>query len=223
MSAASTAVGENWSEWLAANSPALAHMHILTGSGPANLTVNVARHFSGQSAKITVHQSRDSWARAIADPLPDLAARFDEAPVSIIRERVPGGGVRLAAPGSSWTFVPVTAGHLSSEFTGSDKGDLTDLAFDAVESSIGRNSGKLHWYLDLRGAEHVAPAVSRAWTEWLTAHRDNFSGITVLSPSALFPLVLTVASFSAGIEPLLTIHRDEASFRAVLPASRATR
>ena len=218
---AANAVAEQWSAWLGANAAALAHIHILTGAGATNLTVNVARHFSGLSSKMTVHQNRDLWLRAAGD-VPDLAARFDEPAVPIARESAPGGGARLTTPDCSWTFIPLTAGHLYSEFTGSDKGDLTDAAMDAVESAMARTPGKLHWYLDLRNAGHVAPSASRAWTEWLAARRDKLSGITALSPSALFPLVLTVASFGAGIESLLTIHRDEETFRAALPAAAAT-
>jgi len=37
-----------------------------------------------------------------------------------------------------------------------------------------------------------------------------------LPPAALFPLALTVASFQAGGEDLLTIHREAAAFRAAL-------
>jgi len=85
-----------------------------------------------------------------------------------------------------------------------------------LEAAISRSPAKLHWFLDLRKAKHLTPRVSRTWTEWLSQNRSKLSRITALSPAALFPLMLTVASFQAGREDLLTIHREATAFRAAL-------
>lgn len=229
VTSAAGAVSAQWAEWLSTSSDRLAHLHILTGTGSANLTINVARHFSGASARITVHDDRDAWVRGLQQAvpgltdLPDLAQRFDEAPLAVTRENI-SGGTRATTPDCSWSFVPLAPGRLFSEFKGADSGDLSDFAFDELESAIARGPGKLRWFIDLREARHVSPRVSRTWTEWLARNRANLARITALSPSALFPLVLTVASFQAGTEDQLDIHRDEATFAAALqaPATSST-
>lgn len=213
---AAIAVSDTWTAWLRAHAGTLEHLHVLTGSNAANLTINVARHFSDSHGRMTVYPNRADWMRSLdkvagCSTSGDLGARFDEAPISLTRTEA-GGEVHLEAPGSAWLFRTIQRDALFCEFSGDDSGDLTDLALDEMERALSHSSGKLHWFLDLRHAGNVSARVSQTWTEWLGVNRERFARISAFAVEPLFPLVLTVASYRSRVESLVHIYRDADAF-----------
>jgi hypothetical protein len=106
-----------------------------------------------------------------------------------------------------------------SRFNGDDSGELTNLALDEMGEFVSAARGSVRWFIDARGGQNVAPAVSQAWTEWLAARAERFAGITALSTAPLFPLVLTVAKYRSGTDRLFRICREEETFRSALSAA----
>jgi hypothetical protein len=218
------AVTEEWTAWLRRKREVLGHLHILTSAKETRLLLDVARHFSDSSDRMTLYTGLAEWSSAVLrsvpqlSSLPDLAAQLDQPPVAISREWSAERGTTLTAPGASWSFRGIASGVLFSRFSGNDSGDLTDTALDEMEQVLAASGGKVSWFLDLRDGQNVVASVSRTWTEWLGSRQDRFARITVLAPSPLFPLVLTIAGYSSGTERLVRIHRDLEPFRIELAA-----
>ena len=117
-----------------------------------------------------------------------------------------------------WGFRMLPNDVIFSKFTGDDSGDLTDAALDEMEGLLASDR-KAAWFLDLRNARNVAPNVSQAWTEWLGVSQNRFARVIALSPSPLFPLVLTIAKHRSRTQHLVRIHRDLEPFRSELIAA----
>lgn len=218
------AVSEQWTVWLRRHRAVLARMHVLTADQETHLRISVARHFSDSLREMVLYTERPKWERALLLGSPGLAAvpaineRFSEPalPVQTISSRTEG--VTISAPASRWTFRAIADGVILTSFAGDDSGDLTDAALSEMQRLIDTVRGKVSWFLDLREARTVATHVSQTWTAWLSAHHDRLARVTALSPSPLFPLVLTVAKYRSGSERLFRIHREIEPFRKDLVA-----
>jgi len=219
---ASITVSDKWTAWLREHPGALAKMHVLTNSKETRLMVEIARHFSDSSDRLTLYADREAWASQRQDSAAwligarELEDRWEDSPIAIQKEQSQQYGLTLSTHGSSWSFRRIGNGLVYSKFSGSDTGELTDAALDEMERVLSLSAGKVSWFLDLREAHSVAARVSQVWTEWLSSRRDQLFRVSALAPSPLFPLVFTIASFSAGIERLVRIHREVAPFQEEL-------
>jgi hypothetical protein len=216
------AVSEEWTLWLRHHQSVLSRMHVLTAGQETHLRISVARHFSDSLKQMQLYTDRAKWQQAflLCSPgytaVPGADQRFTAAALDVDRVESREAGVRLSAPGSQWTFRRLPNGVVFTTFTGDDDGVLTNDALNEMQVAIEKERGKVSWFLDLREARNVATHVSQTWTAWLSAHRNRLARVTVLSPSPLFPLVLTVAKYRSGSERLFHIHREVQPFREEL-------
>jgi hypothetical protein len=197
-------------------------MHVLTSDQETHLRISVTRHFSDSLKQMILYTDRAKWERSflLCSPgltaVPSLNERFTEPALPVTREQSREAGTVLSAPGSQWTFRSLPNGIVFTTFTGDDDGVLTNHALNEMQGLVEKERGKVYWFLDLRKARNVSTEVSQTWTAWLTAHRDRLARVTVLSPSPLFPLVMTVAKYRSGSERLFRIHRELEPFREEL-------
>ncbi|HYI95392.1 MAG TPA: hypothetical protein VEX68_17765 [Bryobacteraceae bacterium] len=219
---ATAAVSEQWTTWLRANRGKLAQMHVLAATEETHLMIGIARHFSNSSNLLKLYSDRTAWTTALLRSapglvsVPDLYGRLDEPAIAVSRNESVDRSVVLETSDCTWSFRPLTNGVIYTAFAGDDSGDLTNAAFDAMDSLIQSSLRKSHWFLNLRDARNVSAPVSQTWTEWLGARQDRFARVTAYSPAPLFPLVLTVAKYRSGTDHLFDIYRDSQPFRADL-------
>ena len=214
---ASVAVSDDWAGWFRSNAGVLARLHVLTGSQATHITVGIVRHFADAHDRIAMYRDRAEWMRSFKPPdapdgdVPDLGSRFDEPAVTVqrIEDRKK---ILVRAAACEWSFEMPGGAVLLTRFRGDDSGDATDAALDEIHSVFNRVRGKIHWFLDLREARNVTAPVTRVWTDWLKANRQQFASIRAVSPSPLFPLVLTLATYQSGTENLVRIYRVMAPF-----------
>ena len=213
------AVSDDWTAWLRQHRSVLSRMHVLTSDQETHLRISVARHFSDSMKQMVLYSDRAKWERSFLLCSPGLTAvppmneRFTESALAVTREQSRASGTVLSAPGSQWTFRSLPNGIVFTTFAGDDDGALTNNALNEMQELVDKERGKVYWFLDLRQARNVSTEVSQTWTAWLTAHHDRLARITVLSPSPLFPLVMTVAKYRSNSERLFRIHRELEPFR----------
>lgn len=212
------AVSDQWTEWLRGHRAVLSRMHVLTADTGTHFRISLARHLSDSIKEMSIYTERAKWERALllcapdSNSAPPVHERFLEPPLGI-ETTSSETGLAISAPGSRWTFQPLANGVIFTTFAGHDTGDLTDPAIAEMQRLLDTTRGKLSWFIDLRKARNVATHVSQTWTAWLSAHHARLARVVALSPSPLFPLVLTVAKYRSGSERLFHIHREIEPFR----------
>jgi len=94
---------------------------------------------------------------------------------------------------------------------GTDVGEFGDGPMQALGKVLA-GSARVHLFIDARDVKGASIGVSGEWAKWLSAHRDSFTGITMLTGSRFIQITAEFVRRFASLEGHMRICTEPAVF-----------
>jgi hypothetical protein len=146
--------------------------------------------------------------------------------LTVRREAVADGSVRLAAGNCEFNFVRLKPGTLLVTIVGDDVGQFGSATVDEVAAEYTRFGQPLILFFDLRRTIGPATPVMEMWTQWFANHRHNLRQVTLLVPpeSRVLHLSVSIAQHLSRTGNLIRICGNSDEFgRLIANESPGTR
>jgi len=134
-------------------------------------------------------------------------------PTTIERSQSSDGTLRLASESCSYTIRRIRPGVLALIISGHESGQLGRAALGEVAAEAALHP-PLRLLIDMTKLENVHTTVSDDWTAWFRSNRHAMRSVDVFASSVYVKLTVAVSQMFGGLEDLVHIHKDAASFEA---------
>ena len=136
-------------------------------------------------------------------------------PEAVKREELETGAIRLSTKKCSFTFDRIGGWTLQITITGRDSGQFGSAVFNEVRFHLS-GPRALEIFVDARDAAGPPPAVSDAWTRFLSREAPHLRRVSILAGSKFVHQTVSVAKLFSRTGELIQIYSDPTVFAAAL-------
>lgn len=147
--------------------------------------------------------------------------------MSIKRETLEDGSVRLASERCSFTYQRPRPGVVFILIVGNDKGEFGTAPMDELREDISRYA-PIELFIEMDEVTGANLPVQEAWTEWFSHNRPALKSVSILTRSKFMHFTAEVVKFFSRTGELIRVYLDpepfeEALLRAAPNAARLPR
>lgn len=230
------AVTEQWASWFRANRAGIKRVRVLVTSKLLHITASMVHLFSrtgdlmridGAVGPFERELAREApgfawpplssrWKGAVARPSPAERPRAETASwTPVQREITNDGSVRLWSSSCSFVYTTLRPGVMLVTISGDDGGELGPAPLAELDAEIAR-FGPLDLFVDATAATGAETAVSEQWTSWFRDNRARLARVSILAPSKLMHLIVSVAKLLSRTGEMIRIYTTAEPFEQAI-------
>lgn len=130
----------------------------------------------------------------------------------MIKEILPDGRIQLTAGDGAFIFQRLRPGAFLVTIKGLDNGQFGSAALDEIRMELLRYN-PLELFVDARDATGAAVEVSKEWTRFFSANRQQLKRVSVLVGSKIMHLTVAIAQHLSQTGRLIQIYSDPELFQ----------
>jgi hypothetical protein len=209
-----------WTGWLRQLPVWVRSLDILHGGETTGLNVAIAAHLARRPGRLTAHDDRERFVRAVRQAAPSFSGPDvpPPPPLPAVRREHHGDSDVFRAGTATLTVRSLGPARVLVTIGGYDRGEFGGTPFDEIHRRTDARPG-LQLLLDLREARGAAAHVAEAWTQWFATHRRAMSSVDVLVDSQSVHVAVNFAQHLSGTGDLIRIHRDATRFEEAMARS----
>ena len=138
-----------------------------------------------------------------------------EGTLSVQRETLEEGAIRLSSGPCSFTFWRPRPGVVIMRIMGTDHGEFGTAPMDELREDI-RRWAPIELFIEMADSAEARLPVQDAWTDWFNTHRAALKSVSILTRSKYMHFTAEVVKFFSRTGELIRVYLEPEPFEEAL-------